>query len=457
MPASCDAFAPAQSLKDLVAPLRPPSGSPTHPQAPGKPATAILATPYKCSSAAQPCGEDKANISPTLGVPDDDFTRKLTTPAGFRLEPYNEGWNSEGSSLSRLRQTYSRPSSPRRENPKSNSMMSRLAVPTPKSTPQYEYVAAFQGLKLCRVCDAVPYLLGPRTLADRVQVILEHGLQFSETIYETTKISPEDPHSFSDRDRALLAILSALRTPEWTRRERGNWYPQGLAARYDSLRLYKHAGDGIIKVRYVTLANLLEFAQAWVRTPNPARVSGDHPKAKNLWVDIAAKLREREVDIRKIDLELYHELTMKLEGEELVHKLDEISQWHKDGSLNDRFAAWVHVAEQQASLSRQANTDDKPLDGMYSKRFTHKYPLGRPRSELSDIEKAEHRAMNRAAGQATDMANEGRLGLWERTRKRRNTCLFTSFMILIFGAVVGSILWAMGTHQWDFTAAGATG
>jgi hypothetical protein len=35
--------------------------------------------------------------------------------------------------------------------------MGSLAVPIPKVTPEYENIAEYQGLKLCRVSDAVPF------------------------------------------------------------------------------------------------------------------------------------------------------------------------------------------------------------------------------------------------------------------------------------------------------------
>ncbi|CAE7023131.1 hypothetical protein PTTW11_03536 [Pyrenophora teres f. teres] len=112
-----------------------------------------------------------------------------------------------------------------------------LAVPVPKLKPVVDVVVAeYQGLRLCAVSDAVPWLLSPLSLPIRLQAILEDGPRFPAPLCH-----PAHRHTHTRRDKALLALLTALEG----RRERGNWYAQGLAIRGGRLVLYRGGrGDG---------------------------------------------------------------------------------------------------------------------------------------------------------------------------------------------------------------------
>jgi hypothetical protein len=302
-------------------------------------------------------------------------------------------------------------------------------------------------------------VLGPWTLVDRIQVILESGLKFADSNHNVVNFSSDEPQSYSDRDRALMAILSGLQTPELNRRESGNWYPQGLAAKNGRLRLYKHSGPGAIRVTHVKLADFFKMAHAWQRTPNPARFASDHPDGKNSWADIAPKLRARDVDLSKIDLDLYYDLIMKCPHADLPGKLDEIVQWSQDGTLDQRYNTWTQQTARSAAASRVTNDTDKGrLDGLYSKRYTHTYPMGRPRSEVYDLEKADRRATRASRGLTlTEKPDDKVKGWWAKRKERRRSCYFAMFMALIFASIIGSMVWAMASHSWDYTPAGATG
>jgi hypothetical protein len=293
-------------------------------------------------------------------------------------------------------------------------------------------------------------VLGPRTLVERIHVILEHGLRFA------ADISPIEIHLYSDRDRALMAIMSGLQTPDFYRRERGNWYPQGLAAKNGRLRLYKHIGPGSIEITHVKLAKFIEMAQAWHLMPNPALFTSDYPNAKNSWADIAPKLRVHGVDLFKIDQELYYDLTVRHSATELPDRLDEVIQWSQDGTLDQRYTTWTQQAARSAATSRVTTTAKGHPDGLYSKRYTHRHPLGRPRSIVDDIEKAERRANKASRGQ-TEKEDGKVKGWWAKRRERRRSCYFALFMSCLFGSIIGSMLWGMATSSWDFTPAGATG
>jgi hypothetical protein len=255
-----------------------------------------------------------------------------------------------------------------------------------------------------------------------------------------------------------MAILSSLQTPEFQRRERGNWYPQGLATPKGRLQLYKHMGPGVIEPTQVKLSGFIKMAQAWHLTPNPARFASDLPSAKNSWADILPKLRAREVDFAKIDLDLYYELTMNCPSSDLSAKLDEVAQWSQDGTLDQRFASWT---QQVAQLCVTNKTDKGCTNGMYSKRYTHRFPLGRPRSEMDDLEKAERKA-NRANAAGThhtltEKAEDKAQTWWARKKEQRRSVAFTALMTLFFGSIIGAMVWGVASNSsWDYTTAGAT-
>lgn len=420
-----------------------------------------------------------------------DYPGKLVTPAGYHLGPHGEGWHSPRSSLSRYRHEYSTLSPARRENPKMMGFVTSLVVPTPKMRPDYDVVAEYQGLKLGRISDAVPYLLGPRSIMDRFQVVLEHlqeHLQPSSSHY--TASSQDTPQlAYTARDKALMAILTSLSTPESLRLEKGDWYPQGLAARHDALVLYENTASNGIRLAYVSLTDFIQQAQTWLLAPNPTNKSGDAPHAKNPWPPIAAQLRSKGVDISKLDLEIYLDLTQHLSASDLPAKLDEIAQWARNGTLDARYEKFIAEKEEAAAAAQAKNRGSRPLlrtsgandaadtvfggpEALYSKRFTHEYPMGKAASVKVKREQRSERS--REEVEKSVLANAERIRKMERgranggehvmvvdetekqRRRKRHRAFFVTFMVVLFGGAVGAMLWAMGTRRWDFTAGGQT-
>lgn len=330
--------------------------------------------------------------------------------------------------------------------------------------------------------------------------MLEHEFEHKLHLNKTSSEEIQQP-AYSDRDKALMAILSSLHNPEYVRVEKGDWYPQGLAARQDALLLYKNTAKSGVCTIYITLTDYINMAQAWLLAPNPTNLYGDAPDARTPWTQIVASLRARDVDVSKIDLETYHHLTTDLEGPALTSKLDEISQWAKDGTLDKRYTAFKvsQAATQEArrnasSLSADRMTNGKPpslafgrSDALYSKRFTHEYPLGRasvspthPRhhhhhhhrhhqsrphrgrhAEQQLLANAERMWFSRGADAKMHGAGTTTLGFEDKEKglkkRKRHRFVFVSCMVLLIGGAVGAMLWAMGTRRWDFTAGAQTG
>ncbi|KAI4944849.1 hypothetical protein J4E91_008537 [Alternaria rosae] len=312
-------------------------------------------------------------------------------------------------------------------------------------------------------------------MIDRVQAIIEDDFAHApeSPLYDTHSISARTQHKYTDRDRALMAILSSLRTLPFTRQQQNNWYSQGLVTKDNSLVLYNHTAAYGVKQTNLSLNDFVDYAQAWFYIRNPANVSGVDPSAKNSWHIIANTLSKAGVDIGKIDLQLYTALTTDLEGDDLTSAIDDIIVWSKDGTLDNRYAAWrSHDTTNAKKIVESLSSDGIPTngcsDGLYSKRFTHKHPLGRPRSEISEDEKAELRA-ERAARVAAEAAaykleeqkrekrEAGRGCLGRSARywgKRRSMVWFVCFIAVFLMGICEVGVWLMASGKSVFTAGG---
>ncbi|KAF1942029.1 hypothetical protein EJ02DRAFT_466167 [Clathrospora elynae] len=400
----------------------------------------------KESSSFPASGQETGATSPNPSVRDESPS-KLVTPAGFRLEPENEGWHSDGFALVELPKL-SRASSLGRCTSK-RGLTTFLAVPALKEAPDYDHVTELMGLKLYRVSTALPYLLGTSTVVDRIQVILENNGLSSKTTYDTAGPSAEEPQSYSDRDRALMVILSALKVPEWQRREARDWTAQGLASQDDALILYKDVSPRLAEVVHLRLGRFIDLVEAWLLSPNPANLSCDPPNVKNTWEEIAARLRQNNVDVAKIDMHLYRELTMDTEPSALTRKLHQVSKWYQDGTLDRRYLAWKHEEAHAHVLRQEEMAKDLRDHGLYSKRYTRTHPLGIPREDIAVVD------AETAAHAADEKKMKEKVALFEERRKHhKNKVWFGVCMGLVFGALLGCMLWAMATKRWDFTQVG---
>ncbi|KAL1792298.1 hypothetical protein ACET3X_008805 [Alternaria dauci] len=401
------------------------SHSPTDMYTPGPPGSREGST----TSKAGPAGSSPTFPSPPTTPQASILEPKVTTPQsalthvpvrGYRFEVNNIGdIISSSSSVSTERSTQpkrfsSGASSPRRDNPKAygpnGGRESTLQVPDPKADLVFDIVTEYHGLKLCRVSDAVPYLLGTRNLRARLASITEDKLSHTPSI-RPGKISCGSPDTYSSLDLSLMAILHTLRNASSSRQALGNWYAQGLAARNDSLILYEHTAATGPEQILVSAAKFQDMAQTWLHIRNPSNMSGDPPNAINAWVDIVTDLRKQEVDIRKIDTKLYYELTTELEGEALQRRIAEIVRWSRNRHLDQRYEAWCrHVegtkkvaataANQHTGTAAGTNQQDTRRDCLYTKRFSHAHPLGLPTSPIPSSPAATDKKAQRHAEKA---------------------------------------------------------
>ncbi|KAI4667698.1 uncharacterized protein J4E88_010218 [Alternaria novae-zelandiae] len=317
-------------------------------------------------------------------------------------------------------------------------------------------------------------------MVDRIQAIIEDDFKHApeSTLYDLHSISAgPHHHTYTDRDRALMAILCSLRTLPFARQAQNNWYPQGLPISKDNnLVLYNHTVGLGVKQTAISLDSFVDLAQSWLYVRNPASLSGVDPSAKNSWKGIANTLSNAGVDIRKIDLQLWEALTYRFEGDDLTAAIDDVIEWSKDGTLDSRHAAWRDHAISNAknipeSLSSDgmAPTSTRPHStGLYTKRFSHKHPLGRPRSLISDDEKAELRrdraarlTAEAAAKKIEDQRKEKReksKGCFYKVRrgwrKRKSMVWFVCFIVVILSGIMGGLVWAMASGKLDFTPGG---
>ncbi|KAG9185539.1 hypothetical protein G6011_06870 [Alternaria panax] len=374
-------------------------------------------------------------------------------------------------------------SSPRRGNPKrglnGGGGEVNLHVPSLKVKPVFDVVAQYQGLKLCRVSDAVPYLLGSRHMLTRLAAITEDKLRHTPDM-RSARISQDTTHVYSSLDLALMAVLHSLHDTPFTRQATGNWYPQGLPTHSTSLILYNHTAlSGPIQT-LVSAAKFTDMAETWLVLRNPTNMSGDPPHAINSWVDVSTELRKRGVDMGRIGGEVYYELTTLLKGESLERRIGEIAAQERgnrsgDGDGKEMCGATTQHTVTTAAAEAGGGSEKKggKTDGINTKRFTHAHPHGYPKSPAiptssSDAEKAARAfavataaaANTQSKGDGTDKAGGGVIGGVQRgwvNKKRRNAVLFVLFITFVLGPLVGALLWAMGMHKFDWTPGAGEG
>lgn len=198
-------------------------------------------------------------------------------------------------------------------------------------------------------------VLGTRNVLTRLISVTEDSPCHTPSTPSAQMVSPDSSHTYTSLDLSLMAILHSLRSSPSARQRTGNWYPQGLATRNDSLILYEHTAANGPQQTLVSLKGFVDMAQTWLLIRNPANVSGDPPNALHPWIDIITDLRKANVDISKIDTKLYFELTTILTGDALTKRISEIAQWSQTGHLDKRYAMWRKHIE---AKKRVAETQD---------------------------------------------------------------------------------------------------
>lgn len=348
-------------------------------------------------------------------------------------------------------------------------------------------VTKVQGLLLYRLCSTVPYLLGPISVADRIQIIIENHLETTDSPGPQLKgLATGD---FDRRTGALLTILLSLQMSAEERRINGNWTAQGLAVDGNALRLYKDRRPQIAVPTRVTLQDFIDLGKQWHESPRPEQVCCDHPATQIPWAEITPKLRARNVPVSKIDKELYRRLTMKCTAENLDTALDEIETWSQNGILENRYQAWQRkeaaaAAASQPASSTPASSESGRSQGLYSKRFSHTHPLGITMADKAQMKKArqnngdgdleaQHFSSSSSTSNSqrdtdsTSTASDGSMKekkkplqkvtkAWMKFWKKTSVLARMSVILAVFGALVFGIVWTMSSKNTDFTqAAGA--
>lgn len=295
------------------------------------------------------------------------------TPRGFRFGR-DEGWESSAGSVKSSPLSITEYSATR--NPKRELAKQHMALPQLQKEPDYDFVTQWRNLKLYRVCNAVPYLLGPQNIVNRIQLIIEQGMEYKGDLSDVDG-SPLPAFKFiNDKDRALMTILFSASMTEDQCQRTENWTAQGLPVEDNKLRLYKDVQRLQPEVVYVDLNDFMHKAKEWADVPNPANAACDYPDAKNEWADIVAKLREHDVDPAQIDLPLYKYLTIELKGEHINTAIEQIKKLSISGDLARRFKKWKVAYDAQLSVLRATEKENEHKQWAYSKRFSHKHPTG---------------------------------------------------------------------------------
>ena len=257
-------------------------------------------------------------------------------------------------------------------------------------------------------------VLGPPTLVTRIQAIIEDGIHFSEQRHAAYSTS------YTDRDRALLAILSSLALPDSTLQEPRNWYTQGVTTKYHALVVYERSFEGVIGPVYLyqeLFMRMVEMgAVSLTRSPSPGSSF------------VGGKITSGNTHLA-------------------AGGHDDVSTFQTNGCAAGHMS--VLVPQRQADMAHGSELL------LYSKESKHKVPGARSylervkeeeegRSEGGDNE-GSHWSRETVAGSEMGRENGcgGRKERRDTIEERVKRLMFFSFMALICAGITTGVVWGV--------------
>jgi hypothetical protein len=227
---------------------------------------------------------------------------------------------------------------------------------------------------LYRLCDTVPYLLGPKSYLDAIARTSNTRCPV-ETFQYATRKSGLDSGALTSLDKRFMMFLKLLQAPAERRSKSENLALRAFTFEEKQMLVYKDSGwDNQITPFGLTFDAFMGMMNRWNILPNPYLVMGDKAGATTKWSDVAGLLMDRKVSLHDIDCGIYDELT-SLPYEQLQGRIDnliesgELQSRKRARDLRTNAAIVSNVVHYSASPSKNKAT-------MYNRRFSHKHPLG---------------------------------------------------------------------------------
>lgn len=224
------------------------------------------------------------------------------------------------------------------------------------------------------LCDAVPYLVGPRPYLRSMSKFGAYPLPI-EAYQDRHGRMALDSHKLSALDKVFLTMLHLLSMP-FDRRppEAASWFA-GISLRGNRLVVHKDIGFGREpKEIAINTFDFLDMALGWQRLPNPALVAEDRPDAVTPWHIVVDKLRAGGISLRDIDVGLYVEF-VQMNEDELDAKVTRLSSTNELALRKRQLADSVRRLSMPTSYT---HTIPRPVNPnvIYAKRFSREHPLG---------------------------------------------------------------------------------
>lgn len=150
------------------------------------------------------------------------------------------------------------------------------------------------------------------------------------------------------------------------------------------LELYLLRNNGTVHRCHCNILECMDHMKRWRETPNPHAVLNE-ATSHITWEHIVHRLRQFDIDVNKLDLELYEELRACDTYNALTTKLLEIQRLRRSGALEERSRKWKQEGWREYDEKLKKKARDEVYVGNNNKRFSHAFPLGIDVHELEEM------------------------------------------------------------------------
>lgn len=302
---------------------------------------------------------------------------------------------------------------------------------------------------LFRLCESVPYILGPKLYLDALVRAVDYPILPDGTL---------DDYGFTEQDRlgpadmALITILILLRLPEAHRKGAPDYVLLGTQTQGNSLVVWKDVGPFEPQVMGLTVGEFAALYIEWGLYPNPALCANNRPDVQTPWSEIVEMFHYRHIDVRPIDSDLYFKLTRTPVGDMLYQELEKAQQAAESSELpetRNQCERTKHMSRGAIAHHRNSFSYVQPMSRdrtqLYSVRFSHEYPQGKlhdPKDDANHID--EHFANYATTTRRKPKLEQGIAVLkakkreWSRTRCGKWTK--TTVILMFVCAVLATLL-----------------
>jgi hypothetical protein len=238
------------------------------------------------------------------------------------------------------------------------------------------------GMRLYRLCDTVPFLLGPAEYIAACKRLTLFGTPRVKTISDDKGNPVFDKTVLSTKDKTVLMVLELASRPQNELLDLTRRWLQPLVKHDGAILCWKYLGDGQTEQMTLDIKLFARYLRDWQHTteffdPGPV----DNASRVARWASILDAIHAHDIDIQLIDRTLFNTLLNIPTPAAIARKLTELSICAQAGLLT--------IPSPPLPLPKPRNPEPPPTavfhynqpqthdeSRVYGVRFSHKHPLG---------------------------------------------------------------------------------